>query len=93
MGSFVAYYESPRNDNPQSGQFSFESKHPLNSHANQQDARFRMLELFGNEALAWSIVRTERSRAGEAEAPVQLGLDFREPKKTRRRRTVERGRL
>lgn len=93
MGAFLAHYESPRNAQPQSGQFSYESKHPLNSHANMQDARYRMLELFGNEALAWSIVKTERGKNADLDAPVQLGLDFREPKKTRRKRKVERGKL
>ncbi|MDO4400208.1 MAG: hypothetical protein Q4D27_04585 [Coriobacteriia bacterium] len=93
MGIFRASYESPRNANPQSGQFTFESKHPLNSKANEQDARYRMLDLFGNEAVAWSVTHIERAKAAEADAPVQLGLDFREPKKTRKRRTVERGKL
>ena len=93
MGVFRATYESPRNANPQSGQFTFESRHPLNSKANEQDARYKMLELFGNEAVAWSITHVERASAADADAPVQLGLDFREPKKTRKRRTVDRGRL
>lgn len=93
MGVFHARYESPRNANPQSGQFTFESQHPLNSKANEQDARYKMLDLFGNEALSWSITSVERAKATEADAPVQPGLDFREPKKTRKRRTVERGKL
>ena len=93
MGVFRATYESPRNANPQSGQFTFESRHPLNSKANEQDARYKMLELFGNEAVAWSVTHVERAHAADADAPVQLGLDFREPKKTRKRRTVDRGKL
>ena len=93
MGVFRATYQSPRNANPQSGQFTFESKHPLNSKANEQDARYKMLELFGNEAVAWSVTHVERAQVADADAPVQLGLDFREPKKTRKRRTVDRGRL
>jgi hypothetical protein len=93
VGVFRAEYASPRNANPQSGSFTFESKHPLNSKANEQDARYKMLELFGNEAVSWSITHVERSKASEVDAPIQLGLDFREPKKARRRRTVERGKL
>ena len=93
MGVFRAEYQSPRNANPQSGQFTFESKHPLGSKANEQDARYKMLELFGNEAVSWIIANVERAKPADADAPVQLGLDFREPKKTRRRRTVERGRM
>lgn len=93
MGVFRARYESPRNANPQSGSFTFSSAHPLHSKANEQDARYRMLELFGNEAVSWSVVVIARVNGADADAPVQLGLDFREPKKTRRRRTVDRGRL
>lgn len=93
MGVFRAYYESPRNANPQSGCFTFESGHPLRSQANERDARYRMLELFGNEAVAWSIVRVERAGNARADEPVQPGLDFREPRKTRKRRTVQRGTL
>ena len=93
MGVFRAEYASPRNANPQSGQFTFESKHPLGSKANEQDARYKLLDLFGNDAVSWTIVRIERAKTAQADAPVQLGLDFREPKKTRKRRTVERGKL
>lgn len=93
MGVFRAEYQSPRNANPQSGRFTFESSHPLNSKANEQDARYKMLDLFGNEAVSWSILRIERASAAQSDAPVQLGLDFREPKKTRKRRTVDRGRV
>lgn len=93
MGFFRAQYASPHNANPQSGQFTFESKHQLGSKGNEQDARYKMLELFGNEAVSWNIIRVERTKSTEADAPVQLGLDFREPKKTRKRRTVERGRM
>lgn len=93
MGVFRAQYESPRNANPQSGSFTFESAHPLHSKANTQDARYRMLELFGNAAVSWSIVGVERASGADAEAPVQMGLDFREPRKTRKRRIVQRGNL
>lgn len=93
MGVFQAQYESPRNANPQSGRFTFESTHPLNSRANEQDARYKMLELFGNQAVSWRIVGVERAKTADREAPVQLGLDFREPKRTRKRRTVDRGTL
>jgi len=93
VGVFRAEYASPRNANPQSGQFTFESDHPLKSKANEQDARYKMLELFGNEAVSWNILKIERAKAAEADAPVQLGLDFREPKKTRKRHTVQRGTL
>ncbi len=93
MGTFHANYESPHNANPQSGRFTFESAHPLNSRANEQDARYKMLELFGNEAVAWRITKITRAHGEAADELVQPGLDFREPKKTRKRRQVERGTL
>ncbi len=93
MGTFHAHYESPHNANPQSGRFTFESAHPLNSRANEQDARYRMLELFGNEAVAWRITSIARAQREAPDEIVQPSLDFREPKKTRKRRNVERGTL
>ena len=91
MGVFRAEYASPRNANPQSGSFTFESKHPLNSKANEQDAPYRMLELFRQRGgFRGTSCMWNGQNAAEADAPVQMGLDFREPKKTRKRSTVER---
>ena len=53
----------------------------------------KMLELFGNEALSWTIDHIERIGSGEANQYVQMQLDFREPKKARVRRTVDRGKV
>ncbi|MGI6591181.1 MAG: hypothetical protein ACOX1O_06210 [Eggerthellaceae bacterium] len=94
MARYVAHYQSPKGEHPQSGEFVFESAHPMNSKSNRQDARFRMLDLFGKEAVSWQIVKVERARADADEHCVQPNLDFREPEvHKRRRRTVERGKL
>ena len=68
-GLVYAHYASPHGENPQSGEFDFESDHPLNSKANLQDARFRMLDAFGKEAVSWQIVKVERAKA---DTPRQL---------------------
>jgi hypothetical protein len=93
MASYIAHYASPHGENPQSGEFDFESDHPLNSKANLQDARFRMLDAFGKEAVSWQIVKVERAKADTPDNYLQPTLDFREPEKRRRRHTVQRGRI
>lgn len=75
------------------GTFEFESAANAGSKKNMSDARIKMLELFGNEALSWIIDHVERIGSGEANQYVQMQLDFREPKKTRVRRTVDRGKV
>ena len=94
MRTYVAHYKSPHGANPVNGTFEFESEHNAGSKKNATDARIRMLEEFGNEAVSWQIDSIELlSNAEEASDTVQMQLDFREPKKTRRRRTVERGKI
>lgn len=93
VASYIAHYESPKGENPQSGEFDFESEHPLNSKANQQDARYRMLDVFGKEAVSWQITKVTRAKADTPDSYLQPTLDFREPEKKRRRHTVQRGRL
>lgn len=96
MGAYVAHYESPKGDNPQSGEFAFESVHPMNSKANVQDARFKMLDIFGKEAVSWQITRVERGSAATAKSDddyLQPTLDFREPEHKRKHHVVQRGTL
>lgn len=94
MARYVAHYQSPKGKHPQSGEFVFESAHPVNSRSNVQDARYLMLELFGKEAVSWQIVKTERASQHQDDHYVQPNLDFREPEQPkRRRRSVERGKL
>lgn len=93
MKLYRAHYTSPRGANPVNGTFEFESEHNAGSKKNMHDARIKMLELFGKEAVSWQIDNVERAGEGEASEFVQLQLDFREPKKKRVRRTVERGKI
>ncbi|MBQ9068406.1 MAG: hypothetical protein IJ131_04970, partial [Eggerthellaceae bacterium] len=92
--TYGAHYKSPHGANPVNGTFEFESMYNAGSKKNATDARIRMLEEFGNEAVSWQIDSIELvSGAEEASDTVQLQLDFREPKKTRKRHTVQRGTL
>lgn len=91
--TYLAHYQSPASGDPQSGIFEFDSEHKMNSKQNLQDARFRMLELFGNQALSWSIVKVEKRTSRNQVADCQPAFDFREPTHTRSVRTVKRGTL
>ena len=96
MAAFRAHYRSADASSKRAkGSFEFESASRLGSKANSHDARVRMLEIFGNDALAWSIdtierISTERSKAT---SDGQLELDFRDPVKDapKRRRSTRRG--
>ena len=57
------------------------------------DARIKMLEVFGNEAVTWIIDQIELVRQDETLDYVQPQLDFREPKRVRRHHTFERGKI
>ncbi len=94
MKTYKAHYVSPHGANPVNGTFEFESEHNAGSKKNATDARIKMLEEFGNEALSWVIDSIELvSGTEEASDYFQPQLDFREPKKVRKRRTFERGRV
>ena len=73
----------------------FESEHRAGSKLNVQDARYKMLELHGSEALAWTVKEVEKvADSTPGDAPMeQMMLDFREPVEPpkRKRRTVKRG--
>lgn len=97
MAMFVAHYRSPNASGERArGLFEFESPSRLGSKANAYDARVKMLELYGADALAWSITEIEHKRAGRAQdaADGQLELDFREPvpkPSSKRRHSTKRG--
>ena len=97
MGVFTAHYRSLDSQSERArGSFEFESGSRLGSKANSHDARVRMLELFGNDALSWNIDRIERTDSASAKAVSdgQLEMDFREPaeqKPRKRRRSTRRG--
>ena len=91
MKVYRAHYVSPKGANPVNGTFEFESASKAGSKKNASDARIKMLETFGNEAVSWQIDSIELvSDAEDAAGYVQLQLDFREPKKTRKKHTFER---
>ena len=90
MTRYRATIVSPKGAAPKSSVIEFESEHRAGSKQNLQDARYKMLELHGSEALKDIEKVTENESAGVAE---QLMLDFREPVEPpkRKRRTVKRG--
>ena len=93
MNLYRAHYTSPRGANPVNGTFEFESEYNAGSKKNMHDARIKMLETFGKEAVAWQVDSVELAGKGEASEYVQMQLDFREPKKRRVRHKVERGKI
>ena len=65
LTTFIAHYKSLDSQVDRArGLFEFESSSRMGSKGNAQDARIRMFELFGNEALAWSREKIERKPTG-----------------------------
>ena len=90
MTTYMAHYTSPAaSDVRGTGFFEFESSARLNSKDNLHDARMKMLEIFGKDAVSWDIERVEKKTAKTETLDGQLTLDFRPEKKRRRRRTKE----
>ncbi len=87
MQTYIAHYRSPvASDARATGLFEFESEARAGSKGNLRDARLRMLELYGKDAVSWTIDRVERKRAVRQTAQDgQLELDFRPPKTQRKR--------
>ena len=89
MQTYIAHYRSPAaSDARASGVFEFQSEHRAGSKANERDARLRMLEQYGRDAVSWSIERVELKRAKDQAGDGQLQLDFR-PEKQERTRPVK----
>lgn len=83
----MAHYISPAaSDVRGTGFFEFESNARLNSKDNLHDARMKMLELFGKDAVSWSIDKVEKKKASNDVMDGQLELDFRPEKQVRKRR-------
>lgn len=95
MKTYRAHYKSPHSAHPVNGTFDFESQSNAGSRANMHDARIKMLETFGKEAVSWRIDKIEKApqQSAAAESFVQPQLDFREPKKVVHHRTFKRGTL
>ena len=92
MQTYIAHYRSPNASADRAkGLFEFESASRVGTKANAHDARVRMLEIFGSDALSWTIEKVERAGAAPAEkrektTDGQLALDFRPPKPERKRK-------
>ena len=87
MQTYIAHYRSPNAaDTRARGLFEFESDARANTKANLHDARVRMLELFGKDAVGWSIDKVERKPAKAEKTDGQLELDFRAPTPERKRK-------
>ena len=86
MQTYIAHYRSPAaSDARATGLFEFESDARAGSKGNLRDARLKMLELYGKDAVSWTIDRVERKRATKQVQDGQLELDFRPPKAERTR--------
>ncbi|WP_251231295.1 hypothetical protein [Adlercreutzia aquisgranensis] len=86
MTTYVAHYQSPAAaDVRGSGTFTFESEGKAGSKTNLRDARLKMLELFGRDAVSWTIERVEKKKANNTISDGQMTLDFRPPKAERKR--------
>ena len=83
---YVAHYTSPVTESPTKGFFEFESEHRASSKKNLHDARVKMLEIFGKEAVAWVIDDVKLKKKADELCTEQIELDFRDPKKPRKRR-------
>lgn len=87
--TYVAHYTSPITESPTKGYFEFESEHRASSKKNAHDARIKMLELFGKEAVSWVIDEVKLKKRKDELCGDQIELDFREPKKPRKRRVTK----
>ncbi len=90
MTTYMAHYTSPAaSDVRGSGFFEFESDARLNSKDNLHDARMKMLELYGKDAVSWTIDSVERKKASTEALDGQLELDFRPEKQPRKRKRTK----
>ena len=77
MQTYIAHYISPAAaDVRGTGLFEFESDSRANTKGNLRDARLKMLELYGKDAVSWTIDSVERKKASVASQDGQLALDF-----------------
>ena len=67
MQTYIAHYISPAAaDVRGTGLFEFESDSRANTKGNLRDARLKMLELYGKDAVSWTIDSVERKKASVA---------------------------
>lgn len=87
--TYIAHYTSPVTESPVKGYFEFDSQHRASSKLNLHDARLKMLEIYGKEAVSWVIDEVKLKKKSNESLSDQLQLDFREPKKPRKRRATK----
>lgn len=86
LQTYIAHYSSPSASAARAkGLFEFESSSRMGTKAIAHEARLRMLELFGKDAVSWNIEKIERKKATSSTSDGQLELDFRAPKPQRKR--------
>lgn len=91
MQTYIAHYSSPVHGASAAGVFEFQSESRANTKKNLHDARMKMLETYGKEAVSWVIDSVEIKKETDLRQDGQLALDFREHAPKRVRRTVGRG--
>lgn len=89
MQTYIAHYTSPKNSESATGVFEYQSSSRANTKKNLSDARLKMLEMYGKEAVSWVIDSVERKKEGDIRPDGQMELDFREPQKKKRPRKKE----
>ncbi len=93
MVKYRATIVSPKGKAPKTSEIEFDSDHRAGSKLNVQDARYKMLEIYGSEAVAWTVKDVERVRESEDSGiSEQMMIDFRDPVQERKRRPrIKRG--
>ena len=87
MQTYLAHYTSPKHSESATGVFEYQSASRANTKKNLHDARMKMLETYGKDAVSWVIDSVELKKEKDVRADGQMELDFREaPKKKRPRK-------
>ncbi|MCL2826448.1 MAG: hypothetical protein FWD72_03480 [Eggerthellaceae bacterium] len=81
----MAHYTSPANSAPAKGFFEFDSSSRASTKPNRHDARIRMLEIYGKDALSWIIDDISLKKNSRGVCTEQFEIDFREQKPARKR--------
>ena len=89
MQTYLAHYTSPKHSESATGAFEYQSASRANTKKNLHDARVKMLETYGKEAVSWVIDSVELKKEKDTRPDGQMELDFREPQKKKRPRKKE----
>lgn len=89
MQTYIAHYTSPKHSESATGVFEYQSTSRANTKKNLHDARMKMLETYGKDAVSWVIDSVELKKEKDVRADGQMELDFREAPKKKRPRKKE----